>query len=156
MSKNTPALVHSLLDLLTQAEISVCLFGGWAEECWGLIPPRDHHDIDLLYPGISFDAVDSFLRRTPQFSEFCAKRFSHKRAALYHNVMVEFLLVTASSTLFFQDRFIFTWPPDTFTQRRDFAGRLIPIASLAALNSYRAQHARVQQAYMDSIQGSKP
>ena len=65
--------------------------------------------------------------------------------------MVEFLLVTDTSPHFFQDRFIFTWPSDTFAYRRDFAGRLIPIASLAALNTYCAQHARAQQAYLDSI-----
>ena len=38
------------------------LFGGWAEELRGLGAPREHSNIDLLYPGRDFERLDEFFR----------------------------------------------------------------------------------------------
>lgn len=90
---NDRAFVRDTMSRLQDAGIKTWLFGGWAEELLGLRSPRDHHDLDLLYPATDFEHVDAFIARDGRLAEITAKRFAHKRASLSEDIMVELLLV---------------------------------------------------------------
>ncbi len=151
MSTNTLCFVTRLLAALDAAHVPSWLFGGWAEEVWGVIPPRPHNDIDLLYPAANFVALDQLISVTPTMTEIHAKRFSHKRAIMYHDVMVEWLLLQSSglgyATHFFDGRHSFDWPSGTLTQTRLLDGQLVNVASPDALAAYRQQLDARSQAY---------
>jgi hypothetical protein len=144
---HTRSLLFDTLKLLYSAEIEVWVFGGWGEELRNIIPTRDHKDIDLLYPAQSFDRIDTFFRECPQVEEIVLKHFSHKRAAQYQGVMVEFFLVQLVGkdyiTDFFDGQFRFTWPSDVFDDTV-LVAEFGPIrtASCAALQAYRASRQR--------------
>ena len=56
--------------------------------------PRPHCDIDLLYPAQNFQDLDQWLSTTScEYFPIEAKRFSHKRAILYQQIMVEVFLL---------------------------------------------------------------
>jgi Aminoglycoside-2''-adenylyltransferase len=132
--RNDLSFVLRVVDLLESARLRTWLFGGWAEELAGLAPPREHADIDLLFPGRDFARVDRFLAHA-DVEERVGKRFPHKRAFELDGVLVELFLVERD------ERGWFTalpsgrhdWPPDVFTA----AGRL-PVVSPSALTGYRA------------------
>ena len=42
-----------------RAGSSTWVFGGWGEELRGLCPPREHADLDLLYPARDWERVDA-------------------------------------------------------------------------------------------------
>ena len=92
---NDLAFVRHVVDRLESAGIRTWLFGGWAVELLGMSLPRPHNDVDLLYPGDSFDAVDAFLT-AGDVEEITAKRFPHKRAFESDGIMVELLLLQRS------------------------------------------------------------
>lgn len=150
MSNDIPFLLATL-DGLASAGIQAWVFGGWAEELWRIIPPRIHRDVDLLLPAQDFDLLDRFLAAAPGVNEFQPKHFSHKRAYLRENIMVELILVgrygDEYQTDFFSGVYRFTWPPDTFNLSVASAGRALPVASPAALSSYRDHHAQVAAGY---------
>ena len=89
---NDLRFVRDVLSRLEVAGLDVWLAGGWAEELHGLLEPRPHHDVDLLYRGESFDSLDAFLG-TGAVTEIAAKRFAHKRAFELDGTMVELILV---------------------------------------------------------------
>ena len=154
MPEATFDLLRRVMGTLQAAKLPVTLFGGWAEELRGLCAPRPHRDIDLLYRATSFDRLEAFFYAQPAFAEIAAKRFSHKRAALLEEVMIEFILVQdgpgGPCTHFFADRLRLNWPPDTFDQTVPVADDHWPVASTAALHFYRAQHSQVEQAYQQA------
>ncbi len=90
---NTLEFVLATLDSLNHAGYRTWVFGGWAEEFWQMIPPRPHHDLDLLFIGPDFQLVDGFLAANPSFIELQAKRFSHKRAFFSNDIVVELIRV---------------------------------------------------------------
>ena len=55
---NDLAFVERVQALLLVRGVETWVFGGWGEELRGLIAPRDHVDVDLLYPAESWDCVD--------------------------------------------------------------------------------------------------
>ncbi len=155
MKINTFSFVNHLLHTLAAAHTRSWLFGGWAEEVWGVIAPRPHNDIDLLYPAADFGTLDQFIGTNPSMAEILAKRFSHKRAVMYHDVMVEWFLLeshgTGYATHFFDGKHSFYWPDGSLTQVRGLDGQHVDVASRDALTAYRQQvEARVQayQAYL--------
>ena len=83
--------------------------------------------------------------------EIQAKQFSHKRAILYREVMVEFLLVQRDNGIYFTDffsgRYRLEWPTDVFCNKLRIPEYDIPIASKQALHVYRLRHRQVEQAY---------
>lgn len=135
--RNDLSFVLRVTDLLESARLRTWLFGGWAEELLGLVAPREHADIDLLYPGRDFDRVDRFLARAA-VDEWTGKRRPDRRAFELEDVLVELILVQRDGrgwfTAFPAGRH--DWPTDVFTA----AGRL-PVASEAALTGYRAARA---------------
>ena len=95
---SSPATVVDVLTRLRDAGVDCLLFGGWAEEAFGLCPPRPHADIDLLLPADSFQSLDRLLAASPDaFPEIAAKRFAHKRAFLFAGIMVEVTIVQQDS-----------------------------------------------------------
>ena len=150
MAENTIPLLVSVVEALADAGVGTWLFGGWAEELWGLRPPGPHRDIDLLYPAQSFGPLDEFLRTCGDAEEVRPKRFPHKRAFEYRGVLVEVFLVRPEGAGHVTDFFgthRFGWPPDTlrYTVRLPCGER--PAASPAALRLYRERHGDVERAY---------
>jgi hypothetical protein len=127
------AHVQNVMKLLEAHGIITWLFGGWAEELHGLIAPREHRDIDLLYRGDTFAPVDRFLR-LGNVEEIIAKRFSHKRAFVLDGVMTEIIIVGPDLTTTFRGERRFAWPADVFDHHRGD----VRVTSSAALTAYRA------------------
>lgn len=154
MSGNTISFLLSVVKLFEEAELPVWVFGGWAEELWQITPKRRHKDIDFLYPAAGFERLDRFIARTKDFQEIQVKRFSHKRAILYQDIMIEFLLVQGADgnyfTDFFSGRYHLAWPTDIFCYKAN-PRRNFQIASPQALAVYRQNHEHVEQGYQDFL-----
>lgn len=125
---------------LDEHGIRTWLFGGWAEELHGLAAPRDHHDIDLLYPAVSFVLVDQFMRRG-KVQEIVAKHLPHKRAFASDGVMTEIIIVQPGLNTAFWNQKRYSWPPDVFDHHHSG----IRLASPAALAGYRAAYKRLHE-----------
>jgi len=125
-------LVLGAVDLLGSYGARTWVFGGWAEELRGLAPPREHRDIDLLYPAPRFERLDAL-----DLSWIEAKRLPHKRAFTLDGAAVELFLVQRDAEGWFTEfaRVRHDWPPNVFAA----SGRL-PVASAAALTSFRAAY----------------
>jgi len=151
MAINTLAFVFDIIHFFEAAKISLWLFGGWAEELWQITPPRSHRDIDFLYPADSFQGLDQYIDKKKGVEEIQSKRFSHKRAIIYRDVMIEFLFVkqaeAACYTDFFSGQYRLEWPRDLLFHSRNVSGYNIPIASKPALLLYRQRHRYIEQAY---------
>lgn len=92
-----PATVSDVMSLLADHGVRCALFGGWAKELLGLRAPGPHRDIDLVHEGNDFSAVDRLLDASPDdLRQVREKRFHHKRAFLYRDVLCEILLVQSS------------------------------------------------------------
>lgn len=144
-----------IVQRLEAASFPIWIFGGWAEELWQIFPTRPHNDIDFLYRGEAFEHLDSFFAQSRDMREVQEKRFSHKRAIILQDVMIEFLLVQQGResyfTDFFSGRYRLKWPADVFSYMLRTGGYDIQIASKQALRSYRQQHQKVEQAYQDFL-----
>ncbi len=126
---NDLAFVERVVSLLTSRGIDTWVSGGWGEELRGLILPREHVDVDLLYPAENWDAVDA-----NQLDWIDAKRFPWKRAFRLEGIAVELFLVQRDARGWYTEleRRRHDWPENLLSTN----GRL-PIASTAALASYR-------------------
>jgi hypothetical protein len=135
------AFVDRTLGLLAADGGAECwIFGGWAEELRGLSPARRHKDLDLLFVGQNFAAVERLLAAR-RLNEVEGKHFAHKRAFLVEDFMVELFLVERDSCGFFTNFWgtcRHDWPDDVLSS----AGGL-PVASAAALAAYRAAHPKL-------------
>lgn len=144
MSRNDLAFVRETMQLLQDAAIETWLFGGWAEEVLGLVPPRRHHNLDLLYPARDFTAVDALLAAGPGLAEIAAKRLPHKRAFLRLGIMTELILVRivpgSAYVTCFWDQIHYQWPADLLTAETDG----LRVASADAIRQYRADHDRIR------------
>jgi hypothetical protein len=151
MSGNTLAFLLSVTRLFDEADLTVWVFGGWAEELWQITPGRIHNDIDFLYAATTFERLDCFIAQAKDLQEIPAKRFSHKRAILYQDVMIEFFLVQGADgnyfTDFFSGRYRLAWPTDIFWHSAKISDHSVPIASKQALALYRQHHKQVEKAY---------
>lgn len=130
-----------LFDLLASEGVRTWIFGGWAEELRGLCVPREHGDVDLLYPAADFSAVDTVLARRADFHEIEVKRFNHKRAFVYEGTMIELFLAQEDAEGLYTDfsgRFRFDWPAGTLASRGG-----LPVVGRAALIAYRRLHSRI-------------
>jgi len=146
MHGNDLAFVRQTMGLLETAGIRTWLFGGWAEELLDLSPPRQHHDVDLLYPAADFAVADAFLPACQDMSEITAKHLAHKRAFVRNSIMTELILVRPAPgrgyVTDFGSRLRFRWPDNLLATRADG----LRVASAEALRSYRAQHGLIRAA----------
>ena len=126
---NDLAFVERAVSLLTSRGIDTWVFGGWGEELRGLILPREHADLDLLYPAENWDAVDA------NYLDWLeAKRHPWKRAFTLEGIVVDLFLVQRDEQGWYTQlqRRRHDWPENLLGTN----GRL-PVASTAALASYR-------------------
>jgi hypothetical protein len=117
--------IRCLIQKLADQGIRVWLFGGWAEEVRGLTAPRAHKDVDLLYPGTDFSALDAFMRGTSGLPEVAVKRTPCSRAFEIEGNFVEFYLVQADEDGFFTDfwGYLHRWPRGHAGRRDGVPGR---------------------------------
>jgi hypothetical protein len=104
------------MALLAEAGVHTWVFGGWAEEMRGLVPPRDHQDLDLLCPVSDLTSLDEFLA-SERVPEQLLKRFPHKRAFDLDSVCVELILVQRDDQGYFTNfwgSIRYDWPADVF------------------------------------------
>jgi hypothetical protein len=129
---NDLPFVMRVVDLLAEGGLSAWLFGGWAEELRGLVPPCSHRDVDLLYPAPNFERLDDFFL-AERLDEVGEDR-SYARAFSLDGITVELLLVSRDADGWFTDfrSGRLRWPADVFGR----AARP-PVASESALVSYR-------------------
>lgn len=136
-------LVLDSVQKLESNNIKPWLFWWRAEELLEVIKPRDHHDIDLLYPAENFDILETFIYQNNNISEIEWKKFSHKRAILLDNVMIEFFLLQkvwkCYSTNFF-GKYTYIWPENTLSEILLPNGIHLNIASKEAIAAYRKIH----------------
>lgn len=129
---------------LYDSGINTFIFGGWAEELLGIIKPRDHKDIDLLYLADDFELVDQFIKKN-NLLEVLQKRFTHKRAFEVDGILVEIFLVNKSGqeyTTDFFGNYKFVWPTDTFSKNLN---EDVLMVSPDALAEYRKEHKNIMK-----------
>ena len=85
---NDLAFVERAVSLLASKGVDAWVFGGWAEELRGLIKPREHVDLDLLYPAEDWSIVDNLYLDWIE-----GKHFDWKRAFKLEEITVELFLV---------------------------------------------------------------
>jgi hypothetical protein len=126
---NDLAFVERAQTMLRARGVETWVFGGWGEELRGLIRPRPHIDLDLLYPAESWEAVDELY-----LDWVDGKRFPWKRAFFLEGTMVELFLVRRDAEGWYTElaRRTHRWPPNVLASN----GHL-RVASTAALASYR-------------------
>jgi hypothetical protein len=126
---NDLSFVERAVGLLTSRGIDTWVFGGWGEELRGLILPREHVDLDLLYAADDWNEVDAL-----HLDWIEGKRFAWKRAFRLEGIMVELFLVQRDEHGWFTQlkRRRHDWPENLLGSN----GHL-PVASTAALASYR-------------------
>ena len=127
---NDLAFVLRVVDLLESYRLRTWVAGGWGEELRGLTAPREHADVDLLYPARDWARVDRL-----DLDWIDEKRKRWKRAFTLDGTMIELLLVQRDDDGWHTGPH--RWPENVFTS----SGRL-PVASTAALTGYRVAHAR--------------
>lgn len=152
--QNNITFLTTAYTLLYNAGIPVVVFGGWAEELQGVIQPRPHKDVDLLYKAEDFTAVDTFLAMHEEVKEILPKRFPHKRAFMFRGVMVELLLLQKEGGSFitnFWNEYKFEWPVYYFTVVTALTGVVFKVATPTTLLLYREKFEeidRVRGAYL--------
>jgi hypothetical protein len=126
---NDLAFVERAVLLLETKGVDTWVFGGWAEELRGLIKPREHVDVDLLYPAEDWSIVDNLYLDWVE-----EKRFDWKRAFKLEGITVELFLVQYDARGWYTqlERRRHNWPANVFSNN----GRL-PVVSTAALAGYR-------------------
>lgn len=151
LSSHTFHFVRSVMKRFAVAGFVMWLSGGWAEELRVLCPPQRHGDIDLLYPAADFCTLDERLASAEDLPLVYPKWFSHKRAVLCEQILVEIFLLEPQSrshvTRFFDRRYEFTWPDDTLNYSSPVEDT-VPVVSYQALHQYRESHHYVNAAYL--------
>jgi hypothetical protein len=126
---NDLVFVERVQTMLRAEGVETWVFGGWGEELRGLIRPRDHVDLDLLYPAESWEEVDAL-----DLDWIEGKRFPWKRAFAREAVAVELFLVERDEQGWYTAlrQRVHRWPDNLLASN----GHL-RVASTAALASFR-------------------
>ena len=93
---NDLPFVERAQTLLRSKGVETWVFGGWGEELRGLIKPRDHVDLDLLYPARDWTRVDAL-----DLDWVKAKRLPWKRAFVLEGTLVELFRADRDKTGWF-------------------------------------------------------
>jgi hypothetical protein len=120
------------VDVLRAEGIRTWVGGGWGEELRVLTPPREHRDLELLYPARAWERVDAL-----DLEWIDARRERHTRAFVFEAIPVELLLVERDEQGWFTERpdGRHDWPSDVFA-----SSGWLAVASAAALQGYRRAH----------------
>ena len=131
---NDLEFVLRAVDVLRAQGIRTWVCGGWGEELRVLAPPREHHELDLLYPARDWRRIDAL-----DLEWIDAAHQPHKRAFLFEGTMVKLLLVERDKRAWFTQRpeGRHDWPADVFS-----SSGWLAVASAAALQGYRRAHAK--------------
>jgi hypothetical protein len=131
---NDLAFVLRAVDLLRSHGVRTWLCGSWAEDLRGLQPPRQHGDLDLLYPAPDWSRVDEL-----RLDWMDGKKLGWLRTFVLEGTMVDLFLVERDQRGWFTrfDRRRHEWPDDVFATN----GR-IGVASAAALAGLRTGRRR--------------
>jgi hypothetical protein len=144
-SGNTKEMLSAALRDLRAQGLACDLFGGWAEELLGLREPWAHGDIDLIYRGESLAAFDAVGDR---FSPVPQKRFHHKRAFLFRNILCEIVLVQdaeARPVTHYWGDVPFHWEQPLLHPRAiDLCGEPVTVVSAENLHRHRRLHHQTQ------------
>jgi hypothetical protein len=126
---NDLQFVERAQSMLRGKGIETWVFGGWGEELRGLIRPREHADLDLLYAAEAWDEVDALYLDWLE-----GKRRPWKRAFVLEGVQVELFLVQHDETGWYTklERRTHRWPDNVLA-----SNGYLRVASTAALASYR-------------------
>jgi hypothetical protein len=127
---------------------NILIFGGWAEELNGDISPRMHKDIDLLLLSDSFTELDAFMEKAKFVQEIKPKRYTHKRAFMFHGIVVEILLVKCANgklTTKFWDNYLLIWPPLEI-KALTAQNHCMFIANSGVLTFYRDNYSKINSA----------
>lgn len=144
MEINDKNFLKEIYTLLVSEGIEVWVFGGWAEELQNIIKPRSHNDVDLLYLGKDFSYIDDFIKK---YSLQIIKNYTHKRAFLYKNVVIEIFLVNKREDTFITNfnlsgnNYEHIWPIDIFSSNKIFD---LNVVSIYGLHNYRENHASIR------------
>jgi len=137
-------LAALLRDIRVQG-LSCDVFGGWAEELLGLRKLWEHRDIDLTYQGDSLAAFDAI---TSGFSPVPLKRFHHKRAFLFRDVLCEILLIQDAEsrpvTHYWGDVPFYWDQPLLHPDAVDVYGESVTVVSPENLRRHRREHRHTQ------------
>jgi hypothetical protein len=134
---NTIEVVRQVVQDLSFSGFRAVLFGGWAEELLEHVPPREHADIDLLVFDADQTELDVFVQAR---GEIRGKHFSHKRAFVFSEVMVELFLVRDGRTTFW-NTVEYAWPTGHAV---DVDG--LPVAPAEYLTAYRRDYPAIRSA----------
>lgn len=144
-SSNTRETLAALLRDLRSQGLPCDVFGGWAEELLGLRKSWNHRDIDLAYRGDSLSAFDAI---TSDFSPVPLKRFHHKRAFLFRNVLCEIFLIQDAESrpvIHYWGDVPFYWDqPLLHPDAIDICGESVNVMSPANLRLYRDEYRHTQ------------
>ncbi len=126
---NDLPFVERAQSMLRGRGIETWVFGGWGEELRGLIFPRPHADLDLLYPAESWDDVDDLTLDWVR-----GKRRPWKRGFVLEGTVVELFLVQHDEHGWYTAlaRRVHRWPDNVLASNGP-----LRVASTAALASYR-------------------
>lgn len=121
------------------------IFGGWSEELLAVREPWEHCDIDLIYRGenlLAFDAIVS------GFTPVRPKRFHHKRAFLFRDILCEVILVQDAAirpvTHYWGDVPFYWDQPLLHPQAIDLCGETVTLVSVENLQKHRRMHRETQ------------
>ncbi len=154
---NDLEFLRKVIDRLNHSQIKTWIFGGWGEELQGLIQPRKHHDIDLLYPAKDFTLLENFMSEYEDIEEIIGKRFPHKRAFFLEDIVIELFLVESDAEKHMTNlygRYPYRWPDDTFDYVIECQQNLLNIGSVSALKAYRKDYeliARIRREYLSYL-----
>ncbi len=131
---NDLPFVLRAVDLLWSQGVRTWIGGGWGEELRGLAPPREHGDLDLLYPARDWNRVDALA-----LDWIAGARTGSTRAFVLEGTRVELFLVERDARGWFTRlaRRRHELPADVFVT----SGR-IAVASASALGTFRPPYRR--------------
>jgi len=146
---NTLETLAAVFDMLAAHDAPCDIFGGWAEELLQVSRPRIHSDIDLIHRAPTFAAIDAAITGLAStVREIPEKRFLHKRAFVFRDVLCEITLVQDADTqpvTYYWGDLAFHWEVPLCCNPGDsICGRQVSVVSAANLARHRLHWSKTQ------------
>ena len=139
---------QEILDILDGQRVRCWLGGGWAEELQGIVPPRNHKDVDLYLPAATFSSLDRYM---PDPREGTIKHF---RGFVLCGALVEVLLMRPTETGYvtsFFDRYDLVWPERSLHEQNGV--RMLTPSALEVSRTAFPEMCAARAAYEASLEG---